>query len=61
MKIVNALLVKLLETKNLKTSSYLDLDRFISYLNDPYNSDIPEEFMKEPTNTEKVYETFCGT
>ena len=24
-------------------------------------TDIPEEFSKEPSNEEKVYETFCGT
>ena len=44
-----------------KDGNYLNLNRFISYLNNPYNPDIPEEFMKEPTNEEKVYETFCGT
>ena len=41
--------------------NYKELNRFISLLNDPYNSDIPDEYMKEPTNEEKVYQTFCGT
>ena len=41
--------------------NYNELNRFISLLNDPYNSDIPDEYMKEPTNEEKVYQTFCGT
>ncbi len=44
-----------------KDGNYLNLNRFIKYLNDPYNSDIPEEFVKEPTNEEKIYATFCGT
>ena len=44
-----------------KDGNYNNLNRFISYLNNPYNSEIPEEFMKEPTNEERVYETFCGT
>ena len=41
--------------------NYNELNRFISLLNDPYNSDIPDEYMKEPTNEVKVYQTFCGT
>ena len=41
--------------------NYKNLSRFISILKNPYSSDIPEEFIKEPTNEEKVYETFCGT
>ena len=41
--------------------NYNELNRFISLLNDPYNSDIPDKYMKEPTNEEKVYQTFCGT
>ena len=41
--------------------NYNELNTFISLLNDPYNSDIPDEYMKEPTNEEKVYQTFCGT
>ena len=44
-----------------KDHNYKNLNRLITYLNNPYNSDIPEEFMKEPTNEEKIYETFCGT
>ena len=44
-----------------KNGNYKNLSRFISILKNPYSSDIPEEFIKEPTNEEKVYETFCGT
>ena len=44
-----------------KDGNYKKLNLFISLLSNPYNSDIPEEFIKEPTNEEKVYETFCGT
>ena len=44
-----------------KNGNYKNLTRFISILKNPYSSDIPEEFIKEPTNEEKVYETFCGT
>ena len=44
-----------------KDHNYKNLERLITYLNNPYNSNIPEEFMKEPTNEEKIYETFCGT
>jgi len=44
-----------------KNGNYKNLNRFISILKKPYSSDIPEEFIKEPTNEEKVYETFCGT
>ena len=44
-----------------KNGNYKNFNKFISYLNNPYNPGIPEEFVKEPTNEEKVYETFCGT
>jgi len=44
-----------------KVGNYKKFNRFISLLKNPYNSDIPEEFSKEPSNEEKVYETFCGT
>ena len=44
-----------------KNGNYKNLSGFISILKNPYSSDIPEAFMKEPTNEEKVYETFCGT
>ena len=44
-----------------KNGNFKNLYRFISILKNPYNSDIPKEFIKEPTNEEKVYETFCGT
>ena len=44
-----------------KNGNYKKLNLFISLLSNPYNSDIPEEYIKEPTNEEKVYETFCGT
>ena len=44
-----------------KNGNYKNLSRFISILKNPYSSDIPEAFIKEPTNEEKVYETFCGT
>ena len=41
--------------------NFRNLIKFISFLKDPYESNIPEEYMKEPTNDEKVYQTFCGT
>ncbi len=41
--------------------NYLDLNKFIFFLKRPYDSDIPEDFTKEPSNEEKVYQTFCGT
>ena len=44
-----------------KNGNYKKLNLFVSLLSNPYNSDIPEEYIKEPTNEEKVYETFCGT
>ena len=44
-----------------KVGNYKKFNRFISFLKNPYNSDIPEEFLKEPSNEERVYETFCGT
>ena len=44
-----------------KVGNYKKFNRFISLLKNPYNSDIPEEFSKEPSNEERVYETFCGT
>ena len=44
-----------------KVGNYKKFNRLISFLKNPYNSDIPEEFSKEPSNEEKVYETFCGT
>ena len=40
---------------------YKKLNIFLSFLNDPYSSKIPNEYMIEPTNEEKVYQTFCGT
>jgi len=47
--------------KECKNGNYQKLNNFISLLKEPYNSDIPEEFSKEPSNEERVYETFCGT
>ena len=44
-----------------KNGNYKKLNLFISLLSNPYNFNIPEEFIKEPTNEEKIYETFCGT
>ena len=44
-----------------RVGNYKKFNRFISLLKNPYNSDIPEEFSKEPSNEERVYETFCGT
>jgi len=47
--------------KECNVGNYQKLNSFISLLKKPYNSDIPEEFSKEPSNEERVYETFCGT
>jgi serine/tyrosine/threonine adenylyltransferase len=41
--------------------NFRNLIKFTSLLKDPYESSIPEEYMREPTNEEKVYQTFCGT
>ena len=41
--------------------NFSNLNEFISLLKNPYKSSIPEEYIAEPTNEEKVYQTFCGT
>ena len=41
--------------------NFKNLNKFISLLKKPYESGIPEEYIAEPTNEEKVYQTFCGT
>ena len=41
--------------------NFKNLNKFISLLKNPYESSIPDEYMREPTNEEKVYQTFCGT
>ena len=41
--------------------NFKNLNNFISLLKKPYESNIPEEYITEPTNEEKVYQTFCGT
>ncbi len=41
--------------------NFNNLNEFISLLKNPYNSSIPEKYIAEPTNEEKVYQTFCGT
>ena len=41
--------------------NFKNLNKFISLLKKPYESSIPEEYITEPTNEEKVYQAFCGT
>ena len=41
--------------------NFKNLNKFISLLKKPYEYGIPEEYIAEPTNEEKVYQTFCGT
>jgi uncharacterized protein YdiU (UPF0061 family) len=41
--------------------NFKNLNKFITLLKKPYESSIPEEYIAEPTNEEKVYQTFCGT
>ena len=41
--------------------NFKNLNNFISLLKKPYDSSIPEEYITEPTNEEKIYQTFCGT
>ena len=41
--------------------NFKNLNKFISLLKKPYESSIPEEYIAEPTNEEKIYQTFCGT
>ncbi|MDC0193005.1 YdiU family protein [Pelagibacteraceae bacterium] len=41
--------------------NFNNLNELISLLKNPYKSSIPEKYIAEPTNEEKVYQTFCGT
>ncbi|MDB4860676.1 YdiU family protein [Alphaproteobacteria bacterium] len=41
--------------------NFKNLNKFISLLKNPYESSIPDEYIREPSNEEKVYQTFCGT
>ena len=41
--------------------NFKNLNKFITLLKNPYESSIPDEYIREPTNEEKVYQTFCGT
>ena len=41
--------------------NFKNLNKFISLLKNPYEFSIPDEYIREPTNEEKVYQTFCGT
>ena len=47
--------------KESANGNFKNLNKFISLLKNPYKSSIPDEYMREPTNEEKVYQTFCGT
>ena len=46
---------------NLKKEDYNDLNKFLLYLKDPYSNNIPDKYMEEPLEKEKIYQTFCGT
>ena len=40
---------------------YNNLNNLSKHLENPYSNTIPNEYIKEPSQEEKVYQTFCGT
>ena len=44
-----------------ENGDFHNLKKFLFHLKNPYNSKIPEEYVKEPLKDEKIYQTFCGT
>jgi len=44
-----------------ENGNYSLLIKFIENLNDPYSNYISSDFQKEPTEDEKVHQTYCGT
>jgi uncharacterized protein YdiU (UPF0061 family) len=40
---------------------YNNLNELLIHLSNPYSASIPNEFMVEAKEEEKVYQTFCGT
>ena len=41
--------------------NYILMNKLLSNLSNPYSNNVDSELMREPTDEEKVYETFCGT
>ena len=41
--------------------NYNNLNNLSIHLKTPYSNTIPNEYMKEPSKEEKVYQTYCGT
>jgi uncharacterized protein YdiU (UPF0061 family) len=41
--------------------NYNNLNKLLIQLCNPYSASIPNEYLKEPKEEEKVYQTFCGT
>ncbi len=41
--------------------NYINLNNLSIYLKNPYSNTIPNEYMKEPSQEEKIYQTYCGT
>jgi len=41
--------------------NYNNLNKLLIQLCNPYSPSIPNEYLKEPNEEEKVYQTFCGT
>jgi uncharacterized protein YdiU (UPF0061 family) len=41
--------------------NYNNLNNLSIYLKNPYSNTIPNEYMKEPSQEEKIYQTYCGT
>tara|TARA_B100000700_G_scaffold191867_1_gene211325 strand:+ start:165 stop:1571 length:1407 start_codon:yes stop_codon:yes gene_type:complete len=44
-----------------ENGDYNRLYKFLENLNDPYSIKVDSDFQKEPTEDEKVHQTFCGT
>ena len=41
--------------------NYNNLNKLLVHLRNPYSASIPNQYLKEPKEEEKVYQTFCGT
>tara|TARA_Y100001970_G_scaffold177506_1_gene216298 strand:- start:13303 stop:14709 length:1407 start_codon:yes stop_codon:yes gene_type:complete len=41
--------------------NYINLNKLLKNLSDPYSDQISDEFKKKPTEEERIHQTFCGT
>tara|TARA_Y100001970_G_C14249993_1_gene871100 strand:- start:1903 stop:3309 length:1407 start_codon:yes stop_codon:yes gene_type:complete len=55
----NHLIEKILNES--EKGKYINLNKFLKNLSNPYSEKIDKDFQKEPTEEEKIQETFCGT